>query len=173
MYEFFSQLPAFRKRSEGLQAKVVGLSHLPYHEAGGPIKDSEFHGMLNTMCGVRLVASSLTRSAIRRATGKVEWLREHQLLWKQQQPKEAELSQAWCRAVTLRSPIPTKSFTFYFCHSFSFRLLWMALSCQAIRSEAWRTRKKWINMFWTSWMILMAMYICPLCWYLTNKRKGF
>lgn len=41
MYDFFSQLTAFRKRFEGLQPKAVDLSHLPYQEAGGQIKGSE------------------------------------------------------------------------------------------------------------------------------------
>lgn len=68
MYDFFSQLAAFRKSFEGLQLKVVDLSHLPHQEAGG----SGFHGTLIAVRGVclsRLVAVCLTGPTITGAAG--------------------------------------------------------------------------------------------------------
>ena len=58
MYGFFSQLTAYRKRFEGLQPKVVDLSHLPSQEAGGQIKGSELHGRLNAVHGTGLWQSA-------------------------------------------------------------------------------------------------------------------
>lgn len=56
VYDFFSQMAAFRKSFEGLEPKVFDLSCLSYQEAGGQIKGSGFHGTLISVHGVRLVA---------------------------------------------------------------------------------------------------------------------
>lgn len=49
--DFFSQLTAFRKRFEGLQPEAIDLSHLPFQEAGGQMKGSEFHGTKHHVWG--------------------------------------------------------------------------------------------------------------------------
>lgn len=79
------------------------------------MKGSEFHGTLNTTCGVSFMAACLEGSPITR------WGNGHGAISsskKQLEPQGTELSQSWCTTMIPWSPAPYRIFNFEFCSSF-------------------------------------------------------
>lgn len=114
----------------------------------------------------RLVVFYAVRSAITRATGGTS---DHRApASSKEQLTGGEVTLSWC---TLGVQPPHRLLLLqYFLFQASTDGIWVVTQSE---EKPGRPESKLISIFSTMRMIYMAMYIYPLCWYLTSKKKGF